>query len=66
VWRGQAADVLVLSTDLISARNASFVAVHGSTSGVMPVTIQRENIRPSKKEMTMTAQVLVRDQDVIS
>jgi hypothetical protein len=43
----------VQSTDhkFIPTRNASLAAIQGSASGIMFVTIQRENIGPSKKEM---------------
>jgi hypothetical protein len=43
-------DVLSTDRELIPARNASLAAMHGSASEMF-VTIQRENIRPSKKEM---------------
>jgi hypothetical protein len=49
----------VQSTDheLIPARNASLAAMQGSASGMF-VTIQRENIRPSKKEMKKAVTML--------
>jgi hypothetical protein len=47
----------VQSTDheLIPARNASLAAMQGSASGMF-VTIQCENIRPSKEEMNRLLQ----------
>jgi hypothetical protein len=49
----------VLSTDhkLIPASNASLAAMHGSASGMF-VTIQRENIPPSKKKMNKAVTML--------
>jgi hypothetical protein len=50
----------VLSTDheLIPARYASLAAMQGSASGLNVVTIQRENIRPSKKEINKAVTML--------
>jgi hypothetical protein len=49
------------STDheLIPARNACRAATPGSASEVMFVTIQSENIRPSKKEMNKAVKMLI-------
>jgi hypothetical protein len=53
-------DVRELSTDheLIPARNASLATMNGSVNRIMFVTIQRENIPPSKKEMKKTVTML--------
>jgi hypothetical protein len=50
----------LLPTDhvLIPARNASLAAMQGSVSRVTFVTIQRENIRPSNKEMNKAVTML--------
>jgi hypothetical protein len=49
------------STDheLIPGRNVSRAAMPGPASEVMFVTIQRENIRPSKKEMNEAVKMLI-------
>jgi hypothetical protein len=53
VWYVQSTD-----HELISARNASLAAMQVSTAGVMSVTNQRENIRPSEKEMDKAVTIL--------
>jgi hypothetical protein len=45
------AHLLSKDHELIPARNVSLVAMQGSAREAMFVTIQRENISPSKKEM---------------
>jgi hypothetical protein len=50
----------VQSTDheLIPARNASLAAMTVPLAEVISITIQRENIRPSKKEMNKAVTML--------
>jgi hypothetical protein len=49
------------STDheLIPARNVSLAAMQGARAEVMFVTIQRENTRPSKKEINKAVTMLI-------
>jgi hypothetical protein len=58
----------LLSTDheLIPARNASLAAKQVSAREVIFVTIQRENIRPSKKELNKSVTVMLKLLDICS
>jgi hypothetical protein len=51
-------NLLATDHELIPSRYASLAAMHGPEAEVMFVTIQNENIRPSKMEMNKAVTML--------